>query len=290
MGSRPCPACGDASGRSAGEKSSHELVRCRACGTLHTAHTPQSESLQAFYDGYYADANLDTPAFLHTRLDEIVRGFAAHRREGRLLDVGFGAGALLDAARRAGWTASGTEISETALVSAAARGLDVSRGTLEEVRYPSGTFDVVTAVELLEHVLDPLALLIEIRRVLRPGGMLWATTPHGRGISARLLGIRWSVVAPPEHMQLFSIRGMHALLRRAGYRDVALAAHGVNPYEIAGQVLRRREPAGTIPVATNCRLNESFSTTRSRRWIKRVANTTLSVLRLGDSLKVRALA
>ena len=77
-------------------------------------------------------------------------------------------------------------------------------------------FDVVIASEVLEHVLDPHAMLVEILRVLRPGGLLWATTPHGRGISARLLGLEWSNVCPPEHLQLFSVAGI--CRRQAGSR------------------------------------------------------------------------
>lgn len=287
MSARACPACGATRARAAGEKSAYALVRCAGCGTLHTADIPTSESLHELYAGYYGEANLHPPAFVEKRLDEIASGFAPYRKTNRLLDVGFGAGTLMEAARRAGWTTSGTEVSEAAVASARSRGFDVSHGTLADAKYPDGAFDVVTLVEVLEHLIEPLALVEEVKRVLRPGGLLWATTPHGRGISARLLGPQWSVVSPPEHIQLFSRNGMRALLRRAGFREVRLATHGVNPYEIVNHY-RGRDVAACDRVGTSYELNEFLTASPSRRMIKQAANGMLSVLRLGDSLKVHA--
>lgn len=280
---RPCPACGAADGRPFGVKDAYALVRCRACATLHTADVPSSEALHDTYASYYGEGNLTVPAFVEVRLDEIVGTFADFRRSKRLLDVGFGAGTMLHAARRAGWTASGVEVSEPAVAHARGQGFDVTQGSLADARYPDGAFDVVAAVEVLEHLTDPLALLREVARVLRPGGLFWATTPHGRGLSARILGTRWSVVSPPEHIQLFSMRGMRTLLQRAGYGGVRLAAHGVNPYELLG-----RSTSAADRVETSYELNEYFSTRPSRRMVKQSVNAVLSTLRLGDSLKVRA--
>ena len=41
--------------------------------------------------------------------------------------------------------------------------------------------------------------------MLRPGGLFWTTTPHARGLSARVLGLKWRCIWPPEHLQLFSV-------------------------------------------------------------------------------------
>jgi 2-polyprenyl-3-methyl-5-hydroxy-6-metoxy-1,4-benzoquinol methylase len=60
-------------------------------------------------------------------------------------------------------------------------------------------------VEVLEHAREPRTLIRAARQLLRPGGSFYVTTPHARGLSERLLGMKWSVVSPPEHLQLFSI-------------------------------------------------------------------------------------
>ena len=279
---RACPACDAANPRDAGAKNGHHLVRCRRCATLFTAAAVHGD-----YSDYYAHGNPTIPAFVEARADEIVSGFANARRSGRLLDVGFGGGTFLDAARRGGWAAEGVETSPDAVASARARGFEVHHGTLADARYPAGHFDVVIASEVLEHVLEVRAMLEEIARVLRPGGMLWATTPHGRGISARLLRNAWSVISPPEHVQLFSIRGLRTLLRESGFRDVAIAAESVNPREIADRI-RGRRVGGHERVESGYALGEFLSARPSRRAFKRAANRTLALLRLGDSLKITA--
>ena len=280
--SRPCPGCGAAAARPFAEKNAHRVVRCGRCATLYT-----SDAVQKAYDDLYAEENPHYPPFLRKRLDDIVAGFAPSRRTGRLLEVGFGDGELLEAARRAGWTVSGIELARPAVERARRRGIDAVHGALAEAPYQAESFDVVVAAEILEHVSDVRALLDGIVRVLRPGGLLWATTPHGRGISARLLGASWSVVNPPGHVQLFSIDGLRRLLRAAGFGDIAIAAEGVNPHEIL-QRLRggKMRPGERIDAAYA--LNAFLEEHRGRRAVKRTINRVLSALRLGDSLKVSA--
>jgi SAM-dependent methyltransferase len=279
--SRPCPACGAAEPRPFAEKNTHRVVRCGRCATLYTG-----DAVQKMYDDLYAEENPHYPPFLTKRLDDIVAGFAPSRRTGRLLEVGFGDGELLEAARRAGWIVSGIELARPAVERARRRGIDAIHGALTEAPYEA-EFDVVVAAEILEHVSDVRPLLDGIVRVLRPGGLFWATTPHGRGISARILGASWSVVNPPEHVQLFSVGGLRELLRAAGLSEISIAAEGANPHEIL-QRLRggKMRPGERIDAAYA--LNAFFEERRGRRAAKRAINRILSALRLGDSLKVSA--
>lgn len=226
-----CPACGEKASAARGEKNGVALEVCRACKTLY-ARRGGGSAAALDYDGYYTGENLSVPGFIDQRLDRIFADFARYRRTNRLLDIGCGAGSILHAARRAGWDAEGLEVSRTAAEHVRSEGFQVFCGELAEAAYPEAAFDVVTASEVLEHLTDPLPLLEEAARILRPGGLFWATTPHGRGLSARVLGTRWSAVCPPEHLQLFSLGGARRAVERAGFRRVSLRTRGCNPFEI----------------------------------------------------------
>ena len=295
---RNCPACANQESVVEGERSGFQIRRCRRCRTLFTAQLPDASQAMP-YDEYYSEANLTIPAFIQQRLKEIVDGFSVYRKTNRLLEIGFGEGSLLAAAKRAGWDAEGVEVSHGAIDHARAAGLKVFCGSLTEANFSTECFDVVLASELIEHLPDPRALIIEVARILRPGGLFWATTPNGSGVSAKTVGMDWTVISPPEHLQLFSASGVRQLLAEGGFRDIRIASHGVNVFEIIHHYRARRmndrapasgdAPAGFDRVRSGYKLNESLTTNPIGLVVKYVANSALRFTRLGDSLKITAI-
>ena len=87
--------------------------------------------------------------------------------------------------------------------------------------FEDASFDAVVAGELFEHLQFPDALVAEIRRVLRPGGMLVGSVPNAFRVQSRLRFLRGR---PPEddptHLRMFSPASMRELL--AGFRDVRI--------------------------------------------------------------------
>ncbi len=98
-------------------------------------------------------------------------------RRPRILDVGCGTGANLLMLSKYG-DAEGVDVSEDALSFCHERGLQqVKLGAAEALPYDDGTFDLVTALDVVEHLDDDLAGLREMRRVLRPGGRVLLFVP-----------------------------------------------------------------------------------------------------------------
>jgi 2-polyprenyl-3-methyl-5-hydroxy-6-metoxy-1,4-benzoquinol methylase len=299
---RNCPACGSPRFVEKGSKNGFSLLGCRDCATLYTSQLPGGEEEAQDYDEYYSAQNLSVPEFVHRRLDEIVAGFDSYRQNNRLLDVGCGAGTMLQAANRSGWSVEGLEVSPPAVAYLKELGFNVRRAFLEEAEYPDNHFDVVTACGVMEHVPDVAAFTAEIARILRPGGLFYATTPNGAGGSAKLLGVNWTTVAPPEHLHLFSVSGMKKFLAGHGFKSVKVSSEGANPYEImhhfrhrghqatngAGGDEAAAEGQNFDRVNSAYALNESFSRNRYRRFAKDVVNRVLHLSRLGDELKAYA--
>lgn len=285
---RNCPSCQSRKAAVAGEKNGFHLFVCRDCQTLFTERLPVFAEAEN-YDDYYTAANLQVPEVISKRVGEIIDGFAPYRQTNRLLDIGFGAGTILQIAREKDWEVFGVEVSEPAVEQAEKSGFTVFHGELEAARYPNHYFDVVTASEIVEHLPEPQSLFNEVARILRPGGLFWATTPSVQSLSYRLMGVDWSVVAPPEHIQLFSQKGVFRMLKSAGFAHIKLKTHGVNPMEIAQYY---RPPNGSSKkfshVETGYKLNESLTKSPARQKIKDLLNGTLNVLRFGDCMKIFA--
>src|SRR5215213_4308956 len=228
---RACVACGSNNAQPLGVKNELDMVSCRKCLTVYTPYSPWYSS-ELYYEAYYPEESLSPPAFVQTRLEEITAEFSPYRQNNRLLDIGCGAGNLLLAAQKHGWEGTGLDVAAGAVKHMRELGFEVFQGELQQARFPSQHFDVITGAELLEHLAEPRLVVQEVARLLRPGGLFWTTTPHACGLSARVLGLKWRCVWPPEHLQLFSAGGIKALLRDAGFKQIRFQTTGGNPIEI----------------------------------------------------------
>jgi spore maturation protein CgeB len=289
---RACPACGCRDAQTLGVKHGLDVVTCRRCATVYTPYSPWYSS-EFYYETYYKTESLSPPEFVQTRLAEITSEFSRYRQTNRLLDIGCGAGNLLLAARKNGWDGQGLDVSPNAVKHVRELGFEVFQGELREAQFPAQHFDVITAAELLEHLPEPRLLLEEVARLLRPGGLFWTTTPHARGLSGRVLGLKWRCIWPPEHLQLFSAGGLKSLLLDVGFRDIRIKTTGGNPMEIVHAMGGKKDAPKTVDqyfdrVLTSYQLNESLMKSRPRRALKEIVNSVLNISRLGDSMKVFA--
>jgi 2-polyprenyl-3-methyl-5-hydroxy-6-metoxy-1,4-benzoquinol methylase len=134
---------------------------------------------------------------------------------GRLLEVGCATGGFLRGAERT-FTAEGVELNADAAARARAAGLTVHDGRIEDLR-PTEPYDVVVAIQLVEHLPDPGVLLDEAKRVLRPDGALYLATPAIDSASFAYLGADHTHVASFGHVVLFSKEGLERLAAEHGF-------------------------------------------------------------------------
>jgi Methyltransferase domain len=288
-GRNECPACRATGGsRRLGEKNSYTLFECRRCRAVFSHPWPASAEMRDFYDRYYEQAGFVTAPTAIASLERVVKYAERFRQTGRWLDVGYGEGALLSIVQQRGWSCHGVEVSERVLEYGRGRGWAVTSEPQNDPRFIAGSFDVVTMIEFLEHVIVPGRFLTDGACWLRHGGLLYVTTPNIRSLNGRILGLGWSVVSPPEHLVLWSVPALRAAVTKAGFRVFRMRSEGLNPSEVLA--LTRRGKSGK-PVDRNqsaIALSEALARTRTRRTLKAAANAGLNVLRLGDTLKLWA--
>jgi SAM-dependent methyltransferase len=174
------------------------------------------EDLGLLYEGgYWEGGGTEGGYASYAEMEALLARTFAHRLRwlgkppagGRLLDVGCGPGAGLDAAHAAGWEAWGLDLSSEAVARASARHAGrVSQGTLEDSPFPAGSFDAITAFDVVEHVYDPRRFAAALAAALKPGGSVLIATPNVDSLLARATSRRWVSYKIPEHVTYFSRR------------------------------------------------------------------------------------
>ncbi len=151
-------------------------------------------------------------------LDQAAMYMPAPRGPARLLDVGSGSGIMLARMQSLGWEVQGVEVDPEAVKTAQRRGVPVRQGSLEEQKFPDNYFDAVHSAHVLEHVYDPLSLLRECRRILKPGGKLIILTPNMQSWGHRKFRSAWLNIDPPRHLVLFSPENLRTAAEQSGLK------------------------------------------------------------------------
>lgn len=227
-----CPVCGCGLRRRMLEVDGYALWACRACKarTIHPRPEGPPEDLydEDYYMGRKEGAGYASYVGGHDAVyapwvygqvrDRLLRAFP---ERGRLLDFGCADGALVEAAARDGWEATGIDASAYAVAQGRGRGLDLRAATMAGAGLPEAHFDVITTLHTVEHLPDPLGDLREARRIARDGALLVVEVPNARSLGFLVRRERWSQLKLPEHINFFDRRSLARLLRRAGWRPIA---------------------------------------------------------------------
>lgn len=204
-----------------------QMVRCERCGLYYLNPQPTMAELASFYPEDYVPYTTPSPDQL-PRLRRLGVNYGLRKRRqaitrykggGRLLEIGCANGLFLDAMRRTGdWQVQGVDVGEPAVRYAREElGLDVFHGPLEDANFPDHAFDAVAMWDVLEHVPRPRETLLEIRRVLRPDGVLVLRVPQLDSWDRAMFGPYWAGWDAPRHLSLFSQETMARILERTGF-------------------------------------------------------------------------
>ena len=200
-------------------------VRCKNCKLI---YMNPMEKVSKTTEYYSKAKNTHAPTirecYLRTAKSQ-VRLIQKYAGGTNLLDIGCAQGFFLFSASKAGYTTKGIEISQDAAAYAIKEfGLDVEAKPFEELRFPENHFDVVTLWQVLEHVPYPLMMLKEVHRILKPGGLVVASTPNIGGIPAKILRKRWWDIKR-LHLNQFTTKTLANILQNAGFKNMSAVSY-----------------------------------------------------------------
>lgn len=190
--------------------------------------------------GCWVEDRLSSPLFFpdfwpfsqyHRKLDRWMRNLPSECKGLSLLDVGCGSGGFVMRAKKLGLDAKGIDPD----IEAIRRGSEVVEslevGALPNSTIPDNSYDMVTMDHVIEHLHNPVEVLRDIYRILKPGGRLWLATPnidcHAHSVSGR----DWLHLDPPRHLVIFNVKSLNVACEKAGFYDLKFCDDATAPYE-----------------------------------------------------------
>jgi SAM-dependent methyltransferase len=210
------------------------VIDCVPCGFAHFWPRPSPEALahyyaESFYETHsppdWAEKEEAEEPYWQIEHRDRIDAFTEllERRSGSLLDLGCGGGWLLRYAAASGWQVQGVEPSRSMWERARHRA-PVILGTFPHVDLKGRRFDVVNLKLVMEHVPDPAALLLEVRRVLGPGGLVCVEVPND--FNRLQAAVRQCYDKPawwvsyPAHLNYFTFESLERLMVRTGFEPL----------------------------------------------------------------------
>ena len=236
----PCPVCHSDNYKPVtkdwqkiqGKQYTFQLVKCQNCGLVYVNPRLDREKIIGTAGGgaWSQAALVNRGIYKHgiQHLKSLLAQSNISRNQNdkyKLLDIGCGYGAFLDSAKLMGFDVAGVEIDKQIAEKARTSGFVVYDDFLENLELPDDTYDVITLWDVIEHVPNPVSLLTECHRLLKPGGILFYHTGNAKfqvtkgRILAKLRPNRGPNNVPIQHILHLDDATSRYLLNRSGKFD-----------------------------------------------------------------------
>ncbi len=219
-------------------KNGYDVYACPSCGLKNTKLTVAYEQfIHEFYTqgyftgtasrGAYSNYALDKPFITRTQKKFLSKLISVHppingkTTPPRLLDIGCAYGYFVELALRAGYDAYGIDVSEYAVHRARQRfNGRIYQGSIGSSHLAKQSFDVITMLDVVEHLGDPRKDLSKVAGLLSDNGVFLMATGDTESAAARLLSRRWTFYIPPQHLFFYNKTNFTRLLNESGLEPI----------------------------------------------------------------------
>lgn len=226
-----CPVCGKREVREFlrgpdrfhGRREKYTLARCSGCLLVWLSNPPTPSEMYLHYtDAYHkliSAAGENSPR----RWQDRIQILGECKRSGTLLDLGCSSGGFLGLLQGDSWKLYGIEMSADCARRAETKtGAHVFVGDILDAPFPPESFDVITCFDVLEHLYEPLRVMIKVSEWLKPGGVFYVQVPNIDSAEARVFGTYWHGLELPRHLFHYSPAALKVLAQSAGLNVVSL--------------------------------------------------------------------
>ena len=226
-----CPLCGGSKispkYHITGYKLKFNTDICAECGFIFMNPQFKDDVIKSFYSEDYFSGRADY-SYIDERdikkysafvWDKRIKFIHRYIKSGNFLDIGCSFAGLLESAAKY-YTPFGIEISDYAFEHIPEQlKKNIHHGTLYDHKFKNNFFSVITMIELIEHLADPVYAISQCFDLLHEGGLLVIQTANMNGKQAKDLGGNYEYFMP-GHLSYFTAENLTSLLKRTGFGKV----------------------------------------------------------------------
>lgn len=269
------------------------LLRCKKCSFVFDQRTPSSQELDEYYSNYaYSNFKQVSPQTINS-FNKLLDFFEKHKSSGNILDLGCGQGDFLVEARKRNWNVYGSEFSRSASDLCSKRGIKMYQGDLSKDMFKGIKFDVITSFEVIEHINNPNEFMSIINEKLHSRGIVYSTTPNFNSLLRFFEKAKFKMIVYPIHISFYSKNSIRKLGQINHFKTIKVKTTGID-------IGRLVNVFKAIDNEKKSELNKHFHvrkdiTEKARQLtdsssimnlLKMIINSILSLLGIGDTLKV----
>lgn len=206
------------------------IFKCNSCGFGYT--DGNFSKLQDYHrdDSYIKEEELFKNIFAR-RVKEISK----YIKTGKVLEIGCSTGLMLSLFKNIGFEVEGIEASKKAAEYARKKGLEVKIAFFEKVNFTQ-KYNLIILNHTLEHMEDPIGVLIKIKKILKPKGYLMIDLPNFDSPVAKILKGKWPHLLADEHLWHFTPKAFSLLFKKIDFKILKInRTSGIwdfkNPYK-----------------------------------------------------------
>jgi len=273
---RPCPFCGeieicneykkqDYPEVLQGFKVSSSMKKCSGCKSLYLNHTPTRDELSELYSQHFTYSD----KYSRKTIDQYKKQLSTllnlgTQKTAKLLEIGCAGGNWLLASKEMGWDTEGNDLNREMLERVSKEvGVQTHHGFFEDINLPNEGYDIVIAMNVFEHLVEPDALIRKLSKVLKPGGLFFMKTPMANSMSERFEAEEWVQLHNLGHILFGSKRAIEDIFNKHGFQCVLHRYAGFPPKIFSFMMRRKKVQKITLMVESEGATNESIESVES---------------------------
>lgn len=217
------------------------------------------------------------------RYSHIFDRFEHFKSNNRILDLDCSHGEFLEMAKERGWDVYGTADTEKSLEICRSKGLEMYEGALNTDIFADDSFDIVCMRNVLEHVTNPDEEIKKIWRIVRSGGLVYATTPNFNSYLRYRLRERYSIISYPLRLVYYSRSPFKKLFKQNNFKVLETEASGVSYSKRKIAMAKSQVPL--TEESDFIEWEESGKETKFSRFQRKNLGPVFSFFGIGDFLK-----